>query len=299
MVSAMFRTFYSLLIISTTLAGAQPEELQEQLESIYANWRHSIQTHNDVLWKKVTASHRQAAVKNRLLSEKKRFPADIFNLPALPPVIKNLKCLTIKRSGPTAKAYYFGKIDFGIGGNPADNLLVLSYVGAGNSWQFDQMEYINLALLPDTKKQLAAGELDYLEKTQELLPSGVIPPTPVEIGKVEYIAKVYAYCPGREIQVQINGTSKHLFQDAQEAQLVIGGAKHGRNEIQYTVKKLIDANFKDPMTVRVYIMSEVEGVKPVKIYEHLVPEGQQPEGFGRGTFVIDDQIRNRLLGVAR
>ena len=96
--------------------------------------------------------------------------------------------------------------------------------------------------------------------------------------------------------MQVNGTSRHLFQDAQEAQLIIGGVQHGRNEIQYAVKNLIDQEFKDPMTVRVYLMSEVQGVKPIKIYEYLVPEGKQPEGFNRGVFVIDEAVRTRLMG---
>ena len=285
-----------MLILSNGFVAAQQDPLRKSLEDVYNKWRHSLQTRNDMVWRQITAEHRQIAVKNRLLSERKKFPADIFNLPALPPTLAGLKHLGTKRAGPTAKAYYYGRIDFGLGNKPAENLLVLSFVGAQNSWKYDQMEYVTLAMLPEVKKQLAKGDIQYIEGTPELLPKGVIPPTPVEVKPAQYIAKVYAYCPGREVRVQVNQTSQHLFQDAQEAQLVIGGAKHGKNQIQYAIKKLIEEDFKDPMTIRIYLFSEVQGVKPIKIYEYLVEDGKKPVEFGKGEFVIDDKVRAKLMG---
>lgn len=278
------------------LLHAQDDGLREDLESTYQSWRLSIQTKNDVIWRKVTAAHRQIAVKNRLLSEKRKFPQGVFDLPALPPSIVGLKHLDIQRRGPTAKSYYFGKIDFGIGGAPAENLLVLSFTGALGSWKYDQMEYINLAALPEIKAQLTKGDISYISKSPNLMPSGIVPPIPVAIKEAPYIAKAYAYCPGREIQVQINQTSRHTFQDAQEAQLIIGGARAGINQIQYAIKNLIDQDIKDPMTLRVYLMSEVTGVKPIKIYEYQVVEGQKPVAFGKGTFVVCDAVCSQLMG---
>ena len=38
------------------------------------------------------------------------------------------------------------------------------------------------------------------------------------------------------------------------------------------------------------------GVKPIKIFEYLVPEGQKPVGFGKGTFVVDQNVRKKLMG---
>ena len=278
------------------LLHAQDDGLREDLESTYQTWRLSIQTKNDAIWRKVTAAHRQIAVKNRLLSEKRKFPQGVFDLPALPPSIVGLKHLDIQRRGPTAKSYYFGKIDFGIGGAPAENLLVLSFTGALGSWKYDQMEYINLAALPEIKAQLTKGDISYISKSPNLMPSGIVPPIPVAIKEAPYIAKAYAYCPGREILVQINQTSRHTFQDAQEAQLIIGGARVGINQIQYAIKNLIDQDVKDPMTLRVYLMSEVAGVKPIKIFEYQVVEGQKPVAFGKGTFVVCDAVCSQLMG---
>lgn len=292
----MFRTFCSLLILSASVASAKDEALRKDLESTYKTWRHSIQTENDLLWRKVTATHRQIAVKNRILSEKRRYPASIFDLPAIPPSLDGLKHLACHRVGPTAKSYYFGKIDFGIGGNPAENLLVLSFVGATNAWKYDQAEVVNLAVLPEIKKQLAAGDISYINATPELLPTGTVPPNPVEVKEAPYIAKVYVYCPGREVRVQVNQISMHDFSNAKDAELIIGGAKDGQNQIQYSVRKLVEEEIAEPMTIRVYLMSTVIGVKPIKIFEYLVPEDGKPVDFGKGTFVVDAKVRNQLLG---
>lgn len=279
-----------------TLAQAQEAKLQTDLEATYKAWRNSLQARNDLAWKRATAKHRVMAVKNRIVSEKRKFPASVFELPALPPKLEGLNFLGAKRSGPTAKAYYYGPIDFGLGRKPVDNLMVLSFVGAVGSWKFDQMEYINLVVLPDVRKELAAGDIQYITSTPELMPSGVVPPVPVEVREAPYIAKVYVYCPGREVKVQVNRMSQHLFSNSQEAQLIMGGAHNGTNRLQFAVKTLEEGELKDPMTVRVYLMSQVQGVKPIKIYEYLVEGGQQPKGFGKGEFVIDAKIRAKLMG---
>lgn len=296
MVSIMIRRFCCVLLAASSLCEARNDELQADLERTYQTWRNSLQARNDMAWKRITAKHRVVAVKNRILSEKRAFPAAVFELPAMTPQLRGLTFLGTQRRGPTAKAYYYGPIDFGLGRKPVDNLMVLSFVGAAGAWKFDQMEYINLAALPDVRNELAAGDIQYITSTPELMPSGVVPPVPVEVREAPFIAKVYVYCPGREVRVQINQISQHAFSNSQEAQLVMGGAQLGTNHIQFAVKHLEVGEFKDPMTVRVYLMSQIQGVKPIKIYEYLVPEGEKPKGFEKGEFIIDAKVRAKLMG---
>ena len=295
MVSFMIRIFCALFLLSSGLLSAQDAQLRKELETTYQSWRKSIQLKDPIAWRKVTAQHRQISVKNRLLSERKKFPQAVFDLPAMPPGLGGLKHLGTVRRGPTAKSYYFGRVDFGLGGNPDKNLLALSFVGGQNAWKYDQMEYVNLAAMPEVREQLDAGNLEYIKTNPDLQPTGQVPVTPVEVKEAPYIAKVYVFCPGREVQVQVNQTSRHSFSNAQEAQLIIGGAQNGQNQIQYAIKDL-EEGLKDAMTVRVYLMSEVYGVKPIKIYEYLVKEGEKPVGFGKGTFMVDGSIRARLMG---
>ncbi len=125
-----------------------------------------------------------------------------------------------------------------MGGDPTDNLLVLSFVKGGGGWLYDRADFVNLAALPAVRKELAAGDLKYLKETPEAQPSGEVPPTPIAAQPAKYVAKVYVFCPGREVKVQINKISRHRFANAKEAEIVIGGAVDGSNEVQYSVKKL-------------------------------------------------------------
>ena len=291
----MNRLICWISLVLTACASAQ-ENLRPALESSYNTWRDAMIRKDPATWQRATAEHRRIEVKNRIVSEKRAFPSAVFDIPAPPPAIKGLKFLSATQNGPTAKAAYFGKVDFGIGGEPTDNLLVLSFIRGGASWLYDRADFVNLAALPAVRKELAAGDLKYLKETPEAQPSGVVPPTPIECKPAKYIAKVYVFCPGREIQVQVNKISRHRFANAKEAEIIVGGAVDGTNEIQFSTKKLDGGTGKEAMTVRVYLMSEVVGVKPVKVFEYQVTEGGAVKPFGTETFVVDAAIVAKLAG---
>ncbi len=291
----MIRHFCVIFLLTAGFLPAE-EELRPILERTYGQWRNSMVTKNADAWKQVTALHRQIEVKNRILSEKKRFPTAIFDLPGTPPEIKPLKYLTTIRNGPTAKSYYFGKVDFGVGKPTQDNLLAISYIGSGPAWKYDTMSFVSLVSLDDVRKELSEGNLKYIKSTPELLPNGKIPAKPVEIQEPEFIAKVYVFCPNREVEVRINALSKHSFANDKQAELVIGGARSKQNLVQFSTKPLDGGTGKEAMTIRVYLMSQVVGVKPVKIYEYLVNQGEAAEAYGTGSFSVDGETKAYLEG---
>ncbi len=291
----MNRLFFAFSLLLTGLAVAQ-EDLRPPLETTYNAWRESMIRKDASAWQRVTAEHRRTEVRNRIVSEKRPFPGAVFELPAPPPSLQGLKFLEAKQKGATAKASYFGKIDFGVGGDPTENLLVLSFVKGGGGWLYDRADFVNLAALPAVRKELAAGNLKYLKETPEAQPSGTVPPTPISAQPAKYMAKVYAFCPGREVKVQINKISRHRFANAKEAEIVIGGAMDGPNEVQYAVKKLEGGTGKEVMTIRVYLLSEVAGTKPIKAFEYQVSAGDPVKPFGTGTFVLDPGITAKLNG---
>jgi hypothetical protein len=284
----------SVLSISALAAAADP--LKTDLESAYREWRDAVVRKDISAWQRSTAPHRRMEVRNRIVSEKRSFPSAVFDLPAPPPAIDNLRFLESRQNGPTAKASYFGKIDFGVGGKPTDNLLVLSFVRGGSGWLYDRADYVSLAGLPDVRKELAAGDLKYLRETPEAQPNGIVPPTPVEAPAAKTIAKVYVFCPGREVRVQVNKISQHRFANAQESEVVIGGAVDGANEVQYTVRRLDGSTGKEALAIRVYLMSEIAGVKPIKVYEYQVAEGGAVQPSGTGFFMLDAAIAAKLQG---
>ncbi len=284
---------FALVLQFVSTANA---DLKQDLETSYNLWRNSIIKKDARTWQQVTAPHRQAEVRNRIVSEKQPFPAAVFNLPAPPPPITGLTFLEAKQNGATAKAAYFGKVDFGVDGEPTENLLVLSFVTGANAWLYDRADFVNLTALPEVRKELAAGDLSYLRGVPEAQPSGIVPPMPISANPATTIAKVYVFCPGREVQVQINKISRHRFANAKDADIVIGGALPGSNEIQYAIKPLEGGTGEEAMTIRVYLMSQVEGVKPIKAFEYLIKEKETFKPFGTGTFVLDDATAATLMG---
>lgn len=291
----MKRHILAFTLVFSAIGVAQGT-LRPDLEKTYGIWRNALINKDAATWQQVTAEHRRVEVRNRILSEKRAFPAAVFELPAPPPALNGLAFLEAKQNGATAKAAYFGKVDFGVGGEPTDNLLVLSFVKGARGWQYDRADFVNLIALPDVRKELAEGDLSYLQGVPEAQPSGVVPPVPIAANPTTTIAKVYVFCPGREVQVQVNKISRHRFANAKEAEVVIGGARQGPNEVQFSVRKLEGGTGIEAMTIRVYLMSEVEGIQPVKVFEYQVLEKEPFKPFGTENFNLDAATAAKLSG---
>jgi len=291
----MNRHILALTLVLSSVGAAQ-ETLRADLEKTYGIWRKALIAKDAATWQQITAEHRRVEVRNRIVSEKRGFPATVFELPAPPPPLNGLAFLDAKQNGPTAKAAYFGKVDFGVGGDPTDNLLVLSFVKGARGWQYDKADFVNLTALPDVRKELSEGDLSYLKGVPEAQPSGTVPPVPIAVNPATTIAKVYVFSPGREVQVQVNKISRHRFANAKEAEVVLGGARPGPNEVQFSVKKLEGGTGMEAMTIRVYLMSEVEGGQPVKAFEYQVQEKEPFKPYSTETFNLDAAMAAKLSG---
>ena len=280
------------------LAQAPAANVGKSLVATYSSWRAAVVGKDVPAWQRTTAPHRQAEIRNRLLSEKRPFPAGVFELPSPPPALDGLKMIHLSQRGATAKAAFFGKINFGVGGEPTENILVLSFVNTG-AWRYDRADFVNLAALPDVRKEIAAGDLKYVAETPDFQASGTVPPTPPAVPAAKYIAKVYVFCPGREVQVQVNQFSRHRFANAKEAEIVLGGAKDGANTITYTARPLEGGTGKEALAIRIYLMSEIAGTQPIKAFEYRVDEGGALTPFGNGTFSVDPATASKLVPKGR
>ncbi|MGC6427317.1 MAG: hypothetical protein ACON5H_10030 [Akkermansiaceae bacterium] len=286
--------FFSLIQMST--AQNKDAHLVRQLRSLYDGWRSAVIRKDAAAWQRLTAQHRQIEIKNRLMSEGRVFPQGFLNgLPAAPPSLAGLKPLRLRINGPTVKAVYYGKVDFGIGGQPTDNIWTISYLKERNGWRYDSSEFINISALPEVKKQLDAGNYQYVDQN-DFKPSGVFPPrAPLQlVAPVKYIAKAYVFCPGRQVDLTINGVSKHRFQHDKSAQIIIGGARDGKNEVQFKITPLKGGDPKAVMTIRVYLMSQIQGRQPVKVFEYQVEDGKQPQASGVKTFTITPEMEKKV-----
>ncbi|MBK1827424.1 hypothetical protein [Haloferula rosea] len=285
----------ALFLAASIPSLADQAALGQQLTKTYQAWREAVIKRDARQWQALTADYRRREVQNRLVSEKRPFPAAVFELPAPPPSLQGLRIMHLSQKGPTAKVGYFGAVNFGVGGAPTENVLVLSFVSERGRWTYDRADFVNLAALPEVRKELAAGNPRYFKETPECQATGQIPPTPALVPPAKYIAKAYVFCPGREVQLQINRVSRHRFANAKEAEIVLGGAKDGRNEVTFTAKPLEGSTGKEAMAIRVYLMSEIEGVKPIIAYEYLIKEGQPVKGFESGQFNLDPATAAKLV----
>jgi hypothetical protein len=274
-------------------APASPA-LSKSLQDVYLYWRNAMISKDYNAWQKITASHRKISIQNRVMSEKAVWPNSIFNLPAAPPPLTGLKLLRARSKGVTAKLVFFGRIDFGVGGAPTDNLLVLSFVHEGRGWKYDTAEFVNLSNLIDVRKQLQSGNLSYIDG-EAFLPDGKRPASPIVVKRAKYIAKVYTYCPGREVIVSVNRISRHRFQDIQQSEIVIGGAKDGKNDIWFSIKDLPEYKGKDPLTIRVYLFSQVNKVQPIKVFQYQVEKGQVPKASLSTSFMVEVATGRKIL----
>ena len=272
------------------------QTLEGEFEKTYALWQRGMVTKNIKVWDSITSSDRKRVVRNRIYSEKFSYPQEVFATPFSPPLLKDLKLLQAKSSGVWGKAVFFGKVDFGVGGAPSDNLLVVSYKNEADHWRFAGAEYINLSGLPKLRTEIARGDLSYLKQADFQPKAPNLKNTIKLTGPVPIIGKVYGYCPGREISAKVNRVSNHLFQNTKEAEVIIGGLRRGMNDIDVSIKGLPGGQGDEPLTVRVYAFSKVNGVLPIKIFEYLVNEKDRAKPKQTVRFELDDATYNKLLG---
>jgi hypothetical protein len=288
--------FVAAAMVASAWGQSEPDSLGNSLATTYSAWRTSIARKDVATWQRVTAPSRLVSLRNRILSEKKPFPDAVFDLPSLPPMLEGLKMIHLSQKGPTAKATWFGKIDFGIGGEPTENLMVVSFVKGTAGWQYDSADYVNLSAIPDVRKELSSGNFKYVKEGEDFQASGKPPVMPPSVAAAKYIAKVYVFCPGRQVDVTVNQVSQHHFAHTKDAEVVIGGARDGQNTISYTIKPMQGGTGKEAMTIRIYLMSEIAGTQPIKAFEYQVEEGGAVKPSGQGVFVVDPSIAVKLVG---
>ena len=85
MVSRMIRMICAISLAAAAIASAD-DALRAALETNYNAWRDSMVRRDAAAWQRVTAEHRRMEIRNRIVSERRAFPAAVFELPAPPPL---------------------------------------------------------------------------------------------------------------------------------------------------------------------------------------------------------------------
>ena len=265
------------------------DKARDIVETVYNTWRLSVQRGDEHAWRSSTTSSRQMRVRNLILSSKGEFPRDFFKSAQSAPPLENFRYVGAISAcgGKTLAATYVGKMQLGDSA-AKQNAFVLEFVLEGNKWKLDQTRFFDLSRLPEVLKRLQSRDLAVLREQDGFHPYLSIPAVPPACHTPELIGKVFVDCPGRVIEMRINGISLHEFDDERRADIISGGLKRGANTITYTVSNSNNSSDRPSMGIGIFVMPETPGNHPVCVFDHVLDADGNAQG-GTITFNISAQ----------
>lgn len=272
----------------TDVIVPQQEKAREVAETVYNTWRLSMIRGNEQAWRASTCRSRQMKVRNLVISQRGQFPRDFFKETQEAPNIDNFVYVgsLLGCKGTTMACTYVGKLQLG-DAKPKENAYVLELVQEQGKWKLDQTRFFDLSQLPDVRKRLYSRDLSVLKEQDGFLPYAQIPAVPAACHAPELIGKVFVDCPGRSIEMTVNGISVHEFDDERRADIISGGLKRGQNTITY---KITDREgLKRPgMAIGIFVAPETPGNTGVCVFDHIL-DAQDAANGGSFTFYISNE----------
>lgn len=266
------------------------EQARTIAETIYNTWRVAMMRGNENAWRNATTQSRRVKVRNLIVSQKGKFPQDIFKDQPAPPALENFAYVGAL-AGPanrTLAATYLGKVQLGEKGKSEMNALVLEFVHEGGKWRYDQSRFFNLSRLPQVEKRLRAGDVTVLQEQDGFHPYEKAPEVPPACPFPQLIGKVFVDAQGREIDMRINGISLHEFADERRADVISGGLKRGLNTITYSIRTTSQQQ-KHAMAIGLFVMPETPGNKAVCVFDHIIDPGDEAQG-GTFSFTVSNEM---------
>lgn len=248
-------------------------ELQPALEAAYNLWRNAMVQKDFQAWLGATASSRQMQTRNRIISQRLRYPAALFAIPVQAPALSQLVLLNIFAEGDTANAIYFGKPDFGLGADQAisDNFMVLKFIREAGQWKFDNLRIIKFGNDPDILLKIRNQDFSFLQNPT-FQPTGVAPPVPKAVDPPAYLAELWIAANGFDVTVNINnGNHRSHLENDDGRDLVIGGLVKGQNTISLLIKPVpTESSLPKRLEVGVYATEGAD--QPAKRVFHYAPD---------------------------
>ena len=266
------------LLLPLTLHG-EDAELNHQLERVYSRWCAALSSHDVAGWQQTTATYRQVITRNLIVSQKQPFPEALFAIPLRPPDTGLLRRVRTHVKGPTANLIFFGKVDLGLteASEVPDNLLLLRFVREGANWKFDTTRLINLAGLPKVRADLkATGDSSYLND-EDMMPSGVLPPTPAVCRVPEHVAMLYVTSIGYTTSANLNGYAFPMVKDNMDRQLILGGLNTGANPLNLEIHPSeLPKGATRKLQVSAFVMTGYENRPAIRVFTWEPPAGELP-----------------------
>lgn len=264
------------------------DKARSTAETVYNTWRLSMIRGSERAWRSTTSNSRQMKVRNLIISQRGNFPRDFFRVTNETPKLENFAYIgsLLGCNGYTMASTYLGKVQVG-DGQVAESAFVLEFVFEGGRWKLDQTRMFNLSQLPSVRQRLRNRDLSVLREQDGFQPYDRIPATPPACNAPVLIGKVFVDCPGREIDMTINGISLHQFNDERRADIISGGLKRGVNTISYKIKDRQNLD-RPTMAIGIFVAPETPGNSPVCVFDHILDAADTAEG-GSFSFTIQNE----------
>lgn len=266
------------------------EKAREVAETVYNTWRLSMIRGNEQAWRASTCRSRQMKVRNLIISQRGQFPRDFFRYTQEAPNLDNFVYVgaLLGANGTTMSCTYVGKLQLG-DGQPRENAFVLEFVLEQGKWKLDQTRFFDLSQLPDVRKRLYSKDMELLKEQDGFMPYDHIPAVPMACRAPELIGKVFVDCPGRNIELTINGVSVHEFDDERRADIISGGLKRGQNTITYKIKDR-EGLQRPSMAIGLFVAPETPGNTGVCVFDHILDAEDTATGGTFTFFISNDHI---------
>lgn len=271
-----FATFLATFLLFAVALPAEDYALRSELERTYSAWRSALAARDLTGWQRATASYRQMATRNLIVSQKQPFPDALFNLPLRPAEVTMLRFIQLKVAGNTAHVAYFGKVDLGLidPSEIPESILILKFVKEATGWKFDTSRLLNLGGSPEIRAALKNGGNTQVLDEPSLGPSGIVPvtaqacPVPDRIGVLQVASIGYA------TRATVNGFEVATVQDNAEEHIVIGGLRDGENPLLLEVKEVpIPDGEERHLEVNALVLTGDEKKPTIRVFE-WTPQGK-------------------------
>lgn len=262
----------SLTLLATLAGGralaqtAEGAALRAELERTYAAWLQSMRTRDMTGFSASTSRYRQMSLRNEIVSLRQQWPAAVFKSAIQAPDITRLTFMDATAAGETARAVYFGRVDFALdSGITPENPLVLRFLKENGAWKFDWIQYVNLGNDETTRKEAKAGARTWLE-SEEFLLSGRYPAVPKPCREPYQIAALKIIATSCKVTVDVNqGAHTEAVDNNNGGRIITGGLQKGYNLLSIT--PVADLAAKNPPQLEVTVLTRREAyTQPVKLW---------------------------------
>jgi len=270
---------HSLSLFAALAAGgrlcaqsAQGAVLRGELERAYAAWLQSMRSRDPAAFAAATSRYRQMSLRNEIVSLRQQWPAAVFKSVLQAPDITRLSFIDATAAGDTARAVYFGRVDFALdAGITPENPLVLRFLRESGAWKFDWIQYVNLGSDDDPRREIKSGGRRFLE-SEDFRLSGRYPAVPKPCREPYQIAALKILATACRVTVDVNqGAHSDTVDNNAGGRIITGGLQKGYNQIRIT--PTLTPGAKIPPQLAVTILTRRESYTPaVKLWSWKPPE---------------------------